>query len=164
MKKSGHCVHIAIVFSWKKDDNTPSDGYFQINEEYSSGGDVTNIGVTDVNGIVRGTWQDELALGNFEITATYEDEIADTDNEVTTTSITLISPESLINSVDGFTSAPNNTLEVPDNNIYTTNINGTVSDQNGINLPNISVNFSKTSGSGSLLLVVQLLELMELQA
>ena len=47
-----------IVFSWKKDDNTPSDGYFQINEEYSSGGDVTNIGVTDVNGIVRGTWQD----------------------------------------------------------------------------------------------------------
>ena len=139
-----------IVFSWKKDDNTPSDGYFQINEDYSSGGDVTNIGVTDVNGIVRGTWQDELALGNFEITATYEDGIAETDNEVTTTSITLISPESLINSVDGFTSAPNNTLEVPDNNIYTTNINATVSDQNGINLPNISVAFSKISGSGSL--------------
>ena len=36
---------------------------------------------------------------------------------------TLISQESLISSVDGYTSDPDNTLEVPDNSINTSNNN-----------------------------------------
>ena len=138
-----------IVFSWIKDDGTPADGYFQISEGYlPSSGDATNIGLTNVNGVVKGVWQDESDLGNFEVKAIYTDQYDVSVEE--TVSITLVSPESLINSVVGYTSATNNTLEVPDNNIYTTNINARVLNEQGVNLPNIDVNFTKVSGSGSL--------------
>ena len=140
-----------IIFSWIKDDGTPADGFFQIDQAFlpSSGNtNVTNIGVTNVNGVVKGIWQDESDLGNFEIKATYTDQYGTTVEQ--TANITLISPESLISSVAGYTSAPNNTLEVPDNSIYTTNINARVLNEQGVNLPNINVNFVKVSGSGSL--------------
>ena len=140
-----------IIFSWIKDDGTPADGFFQIDQAYlpsSNNSSVTNIGVTNVNGVVKGTWQDESDLGNFEIKATYTDQYQASIEQ--TANITLISPESLISSVAGYTSAPNNTLEVPDNSIYTTNINARVLNEQGVNLPNINVNFVKVSGSGSL--------------
>ena len=137
-----------IVFSWIKDDGTPADGFFQISEGYSSSSGTSNIGLTNVNGVVKGVWQDESDLGNFEIKALYTDQYNVSVER--TANITLISPESLINSVAGYTSAPNNTLEVPDNSIYTTNINARVLNAQGVNLPNIEVNFTKVSGSGSL--------------
>lgn len=140
-----------IIFSWIKDDGTPADGFFQIDQAYlpsSNSTSVTNIGVTNVNGVVKGTWRDESDLGNFEIKATYTDQYQTSVEQ--TVSITLISPESLISSVAGYTSAPNNTLEVPDNSIYTTNINARVLNDQGVNLPNIDVSFTKVSGSGSL--------------
>ena len=123
-------------------------GQFRVDEEFQVSTDETNIGETNVNGIVEGVWLDDLALGEFEVKVSYTDEYNASIEQ--TTEISLISPESLINSVTGYTSAPNNTLEVPDNNIYTTNINASVSDQFGITLPNIDVTFSKISGSGSL--------------
>ena len=141
-----------IIFSWIKniDNETfPADGYLQIDEDYlPASGEATNIGVTNVNGVVKGVWQDESDLGTFDVKATYTDQY-DISIEETVT-LTLISPESLISSVDGYTSAPDNTLEVPDNSIYTTNINARVLNEQGVNLPNIDVFFSKTSGSGSL--------------
>ena len=140
-----------LTFSWTKlntNDNDIDMGQFRVDEEFQVSTDETNIGETNVNGIVEGIWLDDLALGEFEVKVSYTDEYNASVEQ--TTEISLISPESLINSVTGYTSAPNNTLEVPDNNIYTTNINASVSDQFGITLPNIDVTFSKISGSGSL--------------
>lgn len=140
-----------LIFSWSKinsNENNIDMGQFRVNDEFQVSTDETNIGETNVNGIVEGIWLDDLALGEFEVKVTYTDEYNASVEQ--TTNISLISPESLINSVTGYTSAPNNTLEVPDNNIYTTNINASVSDQFGITLPNIDVTFSKISGSGSL--------------
>ena len=140
-----------ITFSWTKtnaDENDINMGQFQVDENYIINSDETNVGETDINGTVEGLWLDDLALGNFELKATYSDQYGASIEQ--TVDITLISPESLISSVTGYTSATNNILEVPDNNIQTTYINASVSDQFGITLPNIEVTFSKISGSGSL--------------
>ena len=82
-----------IIFSWIKTDGTPADGYLQIDEDYlPATGDATNIGETNVNGVVKGVWQDESDLGSFQVKALYTDQY-DVSIEETVT-LTLISPDS----------------------------------------------------------------------
>ena len=61
-----------ITFSWTKssDGDDIDMGFLQVNEGFIVSSDETNIGETNVNGIVEGVLMDELALGDFDVKAT----------------------------------------------------------------------------------------------
>ena len=66
-----------LIFSWSKinsNENNIDMGQFRVNDEFQVSTDETNIGETNVNGIVEGIWLDDLALGEFEVKVTYTDE------------------------------------------------------------------------------------------